>query len=913
VTHEPNDGGRGDRGIRRIFRVDPTRGARRDALDEEIALHLDLRIEQLMARGLTREAAKAEALQRFGGSIEGFSSARRHLHQSAERREDRMRFNEQLEAVRKDVRYAWRAMWRSPGFSLTAILTLALGIGANTAMFGVVNATLLRPLPYAQQDRIVMVWNRWVNWPQTWLSTPEAADYAQQREIFASFSPFSQGAANLTGNGEPERVRAAFIPAGMLTTLGTPPIAGRDFTKQEDEPNGPAAVMLDYGLWQRRFAADRAIIGKAIEVNGVSQTVVGILPPDFRLPNEFAGERSQVYLPIQLGPPNENQRGSHFLLAVARLAPNVSPSLANTRLSAFVERMKKDHPTAYNADFGAATVPITDQVFGGSKKVLLLLLGAVGFVLLIGCANVANLLLSRAESRQREIAIRAALGAGRQRLARQLLTESLLLGLVGGAVALPIAMLGGPMLVRLGAANLPRADATSFDLEVLVFTFVTAIVTSVVFGIAPVVHALRGDLHGSLRASRGALGGHRGLKLRQLIVTVQVALAVVSVAGAALMIKSFRTLLAVPPGFNADNVLTMRVSVPSARYAGISRVQNFYSDLMNRVRALPGVTAAGAVNRLPLTGTLGDWSLEIEGQPPTKPGEQGPAFDWQVATPGYFDAMGIQLKRGRFFTAADTRGSSPVVIITDATARKYWPNRDPLGGRIQLGGTADSLWREVIGIVADVRHQALDKDIRPEMYMPHAQFPSTIPDSVSAAQNGMSIVMRTSGDPTMVTTAARGLIRSIDPLLPVSEVRTLEDILSRSVSTPRLATFLLGVFGALALVLSAIGVYGVMSYSVARRTNEIGIRMALGARAADVTRLVVRQGMRPAVFGLALGVAAALSASKLMQGLLYGVSATDKASLATAVVLLGGTALAATIIPARRVSRVDPVSSLRSD
>ncbi|HEY9227182.1 MAG TPA: ABC transporter permease, partial [Gemmatimonadaceae bacterium] len=889
-----------------------TRGARRDALDEEIALHIDLRIEQLVARGMTREEATAEAIRRFGGSIEGFNSARHTLHRSAERREGRMRFDEQLDAVRKDVRYAWRAMWRAPGFSITAILTLALGIGANTAMFGVVNAALLRPLPYAQSDRLVMVWNHWTNWPQTWLSSPEAADYGEQREIFASLSPFSQSAANLTGNGDPERVRASFIPAGMLATLGARPIAGRDFTVQEDQPGGPNAVLLDHGLWQRRFAADRAIIGRSIEVNGISRTVVGILPPDFRLPVEFAGERSQIYMPIQLGPSQQNQRGSHYLLAVARLAPNVSIAQANARLAAFVERMKKDNPNQYGPEFGATLVPVTDQVFGGSRNVLLLLLGAVAFVLLIGCANVANLLLSRAESRQREIAIRAALGAGRQRLARQLLTESLLLGLVGGAVALPLAILGGPMLIGMGAANLPRADAASFDASVLLFTFAMAIVTSLIFGVAPVMHALRGDLHGSLRASRGALGGQGGLELRQLIITVQVALAVVSVAGATVMLKSFRALLAVPPGFNAERVLTMRVSVPAARYRGISPVQSFYTDLVARARALPGVTAAGAINRLPLTGVLGDWSLDIQGRAP-KPGEQTPAFDWQVATPGYFDAMGIQVRRGRAFTTADSRGAAPVVIISDATARKFWPDADPIGAHIKLGGSADSVWREVIGVVADVRHQALDKEIRPEMYLPHAQFPATVPDSVSAAQNGMSLVLRTSADPTAVTSAARALIRSVDPLLPLSEVRTLSDLLTTSVATPRLATFLLGIFGALALVLSAIGVYGVMSYSVARRTNEIGIRLALGARAVDVTRLVVRQGMRPAVVGLVLGVAAALSGSKLMEGLLYGVSATDKASLATAVLVLGGTALVATMLPARRVSKVDPVSSLRSD
>jgi putative ABC transport system permease protein len=902
------------RGLRRLLRLETSRADRYEALDEEIALHIDLRVEQLIARGMSPEDARKVALQKFGGSVDGFLTARRTLHQSAERREDRMQLKQQLETFGKDVGYAWRAMWRAPGFAITAILTLALGIGANTAMFGVVNAALLRPLPYAQSERVVMVWNFWTSWPQTWLSPPEVADYSARSEIFESFAAFSPGASNLTGgDGEPERVRAAFITGSMLSTLGVTPILGRDFTPQEDQPNGPAAVLLDYALWQRRFAADRSLIGKTIELSGTSRTVVGILPPDFRLPTEFAGERSQVFMPIQLGPVNESQRGSHFLRAVARLRPNVSIDAANGRLTAFMEQFKKTNVNAYGPDFGVKVVAIDDQVFGSSKKVLLLLLGAVAFVLLIGCANVANLLLSRAEARQREIAIRAALGAGRNRLARQLLTESLLLGLLGGAIALPLAILGGPVLVRLGAANLPRADAATFDAGVLVFTFAVAILTSVLFGIAPVLHALRGDLHGSLRASRGTAGGQGGLKLRQLIITVQMALAVVSIAGAAVMIKSFNTLLAVSPGFSPERVLSMRLSVPTTRYAGIPSVQNFYIGLVNRVATLPGVRNVGAINALPLTGTLGDWNVQIQGRAVPKPGEPSVAFDWQVATPGYFETMSIPLKRGRTFSPADRRGSQPVVILGETTARKFWPNQDPIGSYIRLGGTADSLWRQVIGVVGDVHHTALDKDIRSEMYLPHAQFPSTVPETLSVAQNGMTLVIRTSSDPTAMTTAVRNAIKSMDPQLPISQIRTLDEIVSSSVSTPRLATMLLGIFGSLALVLSAIGVYGVMSYSVARRTNEIGIRMALGARAVDVSRLVVWQGMRPAILGLALGVAAALWMAKLMQGLLYGVSPTDAASLVVAVLILGGVALFATIVPARRVAGVDPVSALRSD
>lgn len=828
-----------------------------------------------------------------------------------------MRLNEQLDAFRKDVAYASRAMRRSPGFSLTAILTLALGIGANAAVFGVVNTALLRPLPYDHPERVAMIWSHWQNWPQTWVSPSEAADYARQTDLFDGVSPFYLGAATLTGNGEPERVRTGIIAAGLLATVGVRPIMGRDFTRAEDQPNGPRVVMLDYSLWQRRFAGDRSIVGKQIDVSGVSRTVVAVLPKDFRLPLEFAGEWSQLYMPIQLGPPTKSDRWGHYLYAVARLRSGTSVVAANARFTSFVERMKKDNHY-YDPDFGATLVSANDQVFGNSRRVLTLLLGAVAFVLLIGCANVANLLLSRGEARQREIAIRAALGAGRRRLARQLLTESLLLGLVGGVVAIPLAVLAGPVVVRLGAASLPRADAASFDVSVLLFTFVISVATSVVFGIAPVVHALRGDVHRSLRVSRGTGGarGRGGATIRQIIVAAQVALAVMSVAGATVMIKSFNTLLSVAPGFRPDNVLTMRLSLPPARYRGTTSIRAFYDDFLNRIRAIPSVRTAGAVSALPLTGTLADWGVSIAGDaeaPTPDAHQQRAAFDWQMATPGYFEALGIDIRRGRAFSAGDTKAAQPVVIIGETTARKFWPNRDALGSRIRLGGTQDTVWREVVGIAADVHHQALDKEIRPEMYLPHSQFPATAADSLLLGQNAMSLVVRSQGDPTVMTSDIRNVLRSLDPLLPIAQVRTMETVLTQSVATPRLATFLLAIFGTLALVLSAIGVYGVMSYSVAQRTNEIGIRMALGAQAGDVSRLIVRQGMLPAVLGIAVGIAAALAGSRLMQGLLFGVSPTDKASLVIAVFVLGSVAFLATMLPARRVSRVDPVSSLRAD
>jgi putative ABC transport system permease protein len=899
--------------VRRLLRLSFGRRAVRDALDDEIALHIALRIEQLVALGMSPEAARVEALRRFSGSVEEFEHVRHRLQHSAERREDRMRIHEWLGEIAKDVRYAWRSLRRQPGFAAAAILTLALGIGANTAMFGVVDAVLLRPLPYGQPDRLVMVWNHWTGWPQTWLSAPEVTDYAAQHEIFSKLSAFNTGAVNLTGGGEPERVRTGYIPADFLATMGVTPLIGRAFTEQEDLPNGPHAALLDYALWQRRFAGDRGVIGKTIEVSAQSYTVVGVLPLDFRLPNEFAGEHAQLYMPLQLGPVDENERGSHGLLAVGRLQPGVAITAAQTRANGFIEQLKKDHPNNYNADFGVTLVPMSQEVLGGSRLVLLTLLAAVAFVLVIGCANVANLLLSRAEARHREIAIRAALGAGRRRLARQFLTESVFLGLAGGAIGLPLAAWGGPLLVRFGSSNLPRADQTALDVRVMLFAVGLTLLTSIVFGLAPVMHALNGDLQQSLRPGRGTSGGAGGLRLRHLLVTAQVALAVVSVAGAALMARSLKTLLDVPPGFQTERVLTMRLSLPSAKYGRVSSVQDFYMQARERIGALPGVKSVGAISALPLTGTIGDWSLQIQGAPPTPPNEQGPAADWQVATPGYFEAMQIPVRQGRFFTDGDRRGAQPVIVISETMARRYWPKESALGRRVRLGGSADSLWREVVGIVGDVRHKALDQEIRPEFYLPHAQFPSTLPDSGGGAQNAMTLVIRTVAEPTAMTNTVRGTLAAMDRMLPVASVRTLDDVVASSVATPRLATLLLSTFGLLALLLSAIGVYSVMSYSVARRTSEIGIRMALGAETSAVLRLIVRQGMWPAVVGAALGIAAVLAGSRVMRGMLYGVSATDPLSLVAALVLLLAVALAATLLPALRVTRVDPTAALRAD
>ena len=905
----------GPRRFRRFFRLSPrTDELAREQMDEEIRFHIDERVAQLVRRGLPPDQALAEARRRFGGGRreDTFDEARRRLHESATRREERMRLHDRIEALAQDVRYALRGVRNQPGLATAVVVTLALGIGANTAMFSVVNGVLLRPLPYAHPDRLVVVWNRWTSWPKTWLSGPEVLDYSRQREAFDGFAAFDYTAVNLDGDrGEPERLRAGLIARELLDVVGVRPLLGRAFTIEEDTPNGAQAVLLSEELWRRRYGADASVIGTRVMINGTPQTVVGVLPAGFRLPIEFAGDHSQLYLPLQLGIPDEGTRSSHGLHALARLRAGVSPDAAERHMNGFIQRFRRDYPNSYGPDFGVVLVPVRDQVLGDVRRILLVLLGAVSFVLLIACANIANLLLSRAESRHREVAIRAALGAGRMRLVRQLLTESLVLALAGGVLGLAVARAGISALGALGPANLPRAGDVALDPWVLAYTLGVSLVCGLAFGLAPAAHAARGDLHNSLRHGRGTTSAGRQ-RLRQLLVVAEVALAVVSVTGATLMARSFASLLRVPPGFRTEHALTMRLSLPAGKYATSARIRDAYESLLAEARQLPGVRSAGAIMGLPLAGTLGDWSFVIEGRV-AAPGEHGPAADWQVATPGYFEAMGIPLRRGRLLSAGDRLPGRPVILINQTTARRYWPGEDPVGKRIRLGGGADTLPREIVGVVGDVKHKGVDQETRAEMYLPHAQFPSTVPDSAGAAARSMTLVVRTDHDPVQLAASIRAIIARMDRELPVAQVRTLDDVFSASVSTPRFATVLLGSFGGLALVLAALGVYGVISYSVAQRSQEMGIRMALGARASNVVRLVVAQGMQPAVAGLVIGLLAAIAGTRFMRQFLFGVSETDAASFAAGVLVLGVAGLVATVIPARRATRADPLSALRAD
>jgi putative ABC transport system permease protein len=812
----------------------------------------------------------------------------------------------------QDLRFAARTLLRNRGFTLIAVLTLALGIGANTAIFSVLSSILLKPLPYQAADRAVMLWSHWKGWDQTWLSGPEIVDYSRQTQIFSAVAPFDDGSFTLTGDGDAERIRAGLVGANLFSVLQVSPIMGRTFTAEEDLPMGPSLVVIGEDLWRRRFNADPKILGRAIQVDAQPFTVIGVMPRDFRLPLDYAAEeRTQMWFPLQLGVQDENNRGSHGLYAVARLQPGVDLNQGQKLLDSFVTQMKVDHPGNYGPEFGVTMISVPDQILGKIRPALLLLLGAVGLVLLIACGNVANLLLARGEARQREIAIRTALGAGRGRLARQLLTESVLLSVVGGAVGVAFAWWGVAVLPAINPSSLPRAEAITIDLPVLTATLILSVMTGVVFGMVPAWQMLR-DVHPELRENtRSVTTGRGGRRFRRILVGAEVMIAVILVTGAGLVMRSFLKLSSTAPGFEPHGVLTMRLSLPAATYPTRTSVRTLYTRLVDQLRGLPGVGTVGAVAGLPLATIRGDWGITVEGYIPPDP-KLGTQADWQVVRPDYFEAMGIPLKKGRQLTDADGADAPQVIMVNEAMAKYFWPDRDPIGQRLHLNSSADSAWRTVVGVVGNIHHRGLDEAPRPEMYLPHAQFFSTAPDSVVPARS-MTLTMRVRGSPEALTGPVRGVLHSLDPGLAVSDIRSLDDVVSRSIAAPRFTTALLSVFAALALILAAIGIYGVLSFIVAQRTAELGIRVALGASRSDVLRLVVGQGMRPVLIGLVTGLIVALAFAKVLQGFLFGVPHTDPGTYVTVTAVLMGAAVLACYLPARRAARVDPMTALRAE
>jgi predicted permease len=884
-------------GLRRTFRLPWRTGAQvaRD-VDEELAFHLDMRTQELVGEGVPPDAARAQARREFG-DVEYTRRYCRTLDAAAERSTRRA---ERLDELAQDVRYALRQLRRSPGFALVAVLTLALGIGANTAIFSVVNGVLLRPLPFREPDRLVRVFSL-DEGKRAAVSPLDFADWRDQARSFEGLAAVNALTLNLTGGGEPERLEGASVSAALFSVLGVRPIAGRTFAPSEDAPGAPRLVLLGEPLWRRRFGADPGLVGRTVLLDGEVYTVVGIVPAASAYP---AG--AEVWTPLDLSQ-EARSRGARYLRVIGRLAPGTAASAAGAEMAAIARRLEEQDPD-HNTGFGAAVVPLHQQIVGEVRTPLLVLLGAVGFVLLIACANVANLLLARAIGREGELAVRAALGAGRGRIVRQLLTESLLLALLGSAAGVALAAAAMRAFVAAVPDDLPRVAEVGIDGTVLLATAGAALATGLLFGLAPALQASTPILVGTLKQGGRGASGHAGRRrASDALVVAEVALAVVLLAGAGLLTRSFTRLLEVDPGFRPERVTTFTVTLPPAKYGKDAQLQAFAAALVERLARLPGAQSAAVVSGLPLSDAGFSLSFTVDGRPAPDPGAE-PSAQVRVATPAYFATMGIPLVRGRAFTERDRDGSPQVVVINREAARRFFPGEDPLGRRVQLGWTRDSvrMGGEIVGVVGDVRQFGLDAAPVPEIYAPYDQFPL---DELSA-------VVRSTADEqdqAAVLAAVWGAVGELDRDLPVYALRTLEELVSESVARPRFYMLLLGAFAAVALLLSAVGIYGVMSYAVRQRTREIGIRVALGATGGRVLRMVLGQGLTLALAGAILGLLAALWVTRLMASLLYGVSPTDPPALAAGAVVLVAVAALACYLPARRAARADPLTAIRAD
>ncbi len=810
-----------------------------------------------------------------------------------------------MESLIKDIRYGFRSLRKHPGFTLIAVLTLALGIGANSAIFSVVNAIVLRPLPYRNSERLMVIWGNLhkTGLEEIELSAPEFTDFKTQCKAFDQIAAYTTQGFNLTGIAEPERLHGAIVSASLFSALGLDAQRGRTFLAEEDQFDHDQVVILSHSLWQRRFGADPGIINKPINLDGKTAIVVGVMPADFHFPDK----ETEVWKPLALSPDllTENNRGSHFLNVIARLRPNVTLPQAQTDIDTVTARVSQEHRTTYPSGFSTTVRSLREDLVGNLRRALFVLLGAVGLVLAIACANVAHLRLANAASRYKEIAIRSALGANRRRVMRQFLTESLLLSAVGGAAGLALAIWGVEVLVALIPKDTPRLEEIRLDYRVVLFTLGISVLTGVLFGLAPAFQAAKTDLNEALKeGGRGGTDGLGRLRLRSLLVVSEFAIALVLLIGAGLMIKSFLRLQEVKPGFEPANLLTMRVALPTAKYPQFQQSRVFFEQLFDRLKARPEVKSVAAINLLPFGGSGGDRTFTIEGQP-IAPGQPHPDEQIRFVSAGYFGTMGIPLLKGRDFTEHDLPDTPQVVIINQAVARKYWPNETPLGKRVSFSSRTPK-WYEIVGVVGNVKHRGLDLEDKPEFYVPFLQ-----PLFADANVQPMYLVTRTSSEPLSAAAVVRNEVAAIDRDQPVSNLLTMEQRIADSVAPRRFNMFLLGLFAVLALILAAIGIYGIMAFSVAQRTHEIGVRMALGARRADVLSLVLRNGFKLALIGIALGLAIAFAATRLMSTLLYGVSPTDRTTFLIDALVLAGVALLACYIPARRATKVDPLVALR--
>jgi len=865
-------------------------------LDDELRFYFDMRTRELVEQGMTDADARREAVREFGDVdyTKRYCLAEDAMSRREERRTDR------FAELRQDMMHSWRTFRRSPGFAAVALITLALGIGANTAIFSVVNGLLLRDLPYGDPDRVVRVWgaHKDSGVDRSQISAGDFIDLRTRQHSFTTLGAFSWGGGTYIGTGDPVPLAGARVDASVLTVLGVRPYLGRTFAVGEDSSGVNPTIVLGFGAWRRVFGSDSTIVGKVVNISGRSRTVIGVLPPNFFFPT--MGE-AEIFTPLDLTPVLRDvnrARKFHNLGVVGRLRAGATVAQAGAELKGIMAQLERDFPQS-NSNMSVATTRMRDAVVGDTRPALLVLLGASLLVLLIACANVAGMLLSRAVSRRQELAVRAALGAGRARLVRQMMTESLVLALGGGVIGVGVALWGTRALVASAGDRLPAASQVTADATVLLTALAVSIASGVLFGLVPALAASRGIQLALKESGRGTSSGVSRHRMRTALVTGQLALAVMLLVGAGLLVRSLVGLQNRDLGYSIESTLTFEIMLAGDRYDSGAAQDQFFDALYTRLEALPGVVAVGGSGNIPLRGGAMA-SLAIDGRP--QPEGRLPEVGYQPVSDNLFKAMGVPLKRGRVFGRQDHENAPPVVILSESLARAFWPNGDPIGSRVRLGPNPSDPWMTVVGIVSDVR-MGVDGESRPTAY-------------VSARQDhwgGMAIVMRTTTDPMSVLPAVRREVRAIDPTIPVADANSMKQVQTKGLTDRRLPMQLMAAFALLALVLAAVGVYGVMAYSVAARTREIGVRVALGAQPRNVFGMVLRQGMGAAAAGLALGLLGATALGRVLTSLLYGVKPTDVLTFVGVAGVLLAVVLAACLVPARRALGVDPLEALRSE
>ncbi|HKP03417.1 MAG TPA: ABC transporter permease [Chthoniobacterales bacterium] len=879
--------------------------AREIEIVEELSQHLEDQYEQSLSRGASEAEAREAILSELSGN-ELLAPALKRVERRVPQNPIQMgteRKTNMIGDLRQDVRYGLRMLMKNPAFTIIAVLALALGIGANTAIFSVVNTLLLRPLPYKNPEQLVVIWENatHLGFPKNTPSPANFLDWQKQNTLFTGMGAFAERTFNLTGVGEPERLEGRRVSANLFELLGVKPILGRTFVPDEDKP-GTKVALLNESLWKRRFGSDPGVIGRALALNGESYTVVGVLPNSVRLPG-FGNWRDQVWVPLAFPAEEAASRGNHFLEVIGRMKPGVTLPQARAEMETIAARLAQQYPEE-NTRIGSVVTPLHEEIVGDMKPALLILLGAVAFVLLIACANVANLLLARAAARHKEIALRLALGADRVRLTKQLLVESVMLSLLGGAVGLALAYAGLQVLTRFIPPDVAHADMIAIDAKVLLFTLLVALVTGLIFGLAPASQATHFNLNDTLKeGGRDSGAGPRGKRLRSALVIGEVAVSFLLLIGAGLLINSFMHLRNLDPGFRADHLLALNVDLSEVKYPDTAKRTAFFDEVVRRVQALPGVRSVAVAGNLPFTYNGDSMPIGVEGIPDPPP-DQWPDVIFRTVGPNYFSTMGIPLVRGRDFTDQDTLDTTLGVVISEKTAKRYWPDEDPIGKRLKPGSTAGSSpWRTVIGVVKDVRQNDFIAEPKMQMYFNFRQVRSLVANA---------LVVRTAVDPLSLATSVRNSVWAVDKDQPVSNMDSMETIVAGAVARQRFSMLLLAIFAGVALILAAVGIYGVMSYSVAQQTREIGIRMALGAQRSDVLKMTVKQGLKLVGLGLIIGLLAAFVLTRVMATLLFGISATDPLTFISISLVLLAVALLASYLPALRATRVDPMIALRA-